>query len=334
MLEMFGLDHRAEEVYRAALACPDATATELAGRLGLGEDDIRSALDELAQRCLLRASWNDPGVLRPVRPDIALEAMVTREQADLTRRRQQLEEGKTAIAELVTEYAGYQNDSMGGEWGEWLDGIDAIRERIEQLTWAVKYELLSVMGERPGQGEGMELTPRLAAMLLERGADVRSLHLDSVRADEAVASYACRITNMGGQIRTCPVLPPRMLIFDRSQVMLPTNPAHTAPAAVVATARGMVAVMAAFFDQLWQTAKPFGTRKHADPDSLTEQQGRLLRLLYQGNTDDAAARKLGVSVRTVRRVTSELMQRTGARNRFQLGSRALERGWLRFDGRI
>jgi len=41
------------------------------------------------------------------------------------------------------------------------------------------------------------------------------------------------------------------------------------------------------------------------------------------------ARKLGVSVRTSRRITAELTQRLGARSRFQAGARAVERGWIK-----
>jgi DNA-binding NarL/FixJ family response regulator len=121
-----------------------------------------------------------------------------------------------------------------------------------------------------------------------------------------------------------------MLIFDRTHVLLPSSADDTQPGAVLVTARGMVAVLSAFFDQLWQSARPFGPPKLAGPSDLSAQQRQLLRLLYQGNTDDAAARKLGVSVRTVRKVTAGLMRETGARTRFQLGSRAFERGWLRF----
>jgi DNA-binding NarL/FixJ family response regulator len=54
----------------------------------------------------------------------------------------------------------------------------------------------------------------------------------------------------------------------------------------------------------------------------------VLRLLAQGDTDEAAARKLGVSARTVGRVAADLMERLGARSRFQAGARAGEQGWL------
>lgn len=330
MLEVFGLDSHAEEIYGAMLACPGASVAELSDRLALPEAEIRAALDELARRCLLRASWHDPTVLRPVRPDIALEALVDREQAELGRRRKRLEEGRAVIAAIVAEYARHQKLAVRGECGERLDGVDAVRERIEQLAWGVRHELLSVMGERGDPPPGMEANRSLEAMLIERGVGMRSLHLESGMTDERMAGYTRWLTEQGGQVRTCPTLPPRMLVFDRTHVMLPANPDEPVPAVVLVTAHGMVAALADFYELLWQTAKPFGAPRHSGSDELTKQQRQLLRLLYDGNTDSAIARRLGVSVRTVRRMTAELMHETGARSRFQLGSRAYERGWLRF----
>jgi DNA-binding CsgD family transcriptional regulator len=54
----------------------------------------------------------------------------------------------------------------------------------------------------------------------------------------------------------------------------------------------------------------------------------LLRLLAAGLTDEAAARRLGISVRTARRQVAVLMDKLGASSRFQAGYRAAQRGWL------
>ena len=53
----------------------------------------------------------------------------------------------------------------------------------------------------------------------------------------------------------------------------------------------------------------------------------VLRLLAQGHTDEAVAARLGLSVRTVRRVVKDMLDRTGARSRFELGVRASAQGW-------
>jgi len=54
----------------------------------------------------------------------------------------------------------------------------------------------------------------------------------------------------------------------------------------------------------------------------------LLQLLADGAKDESAARSLGVSVRTVRRMVADLMRRLEARSRFQAGILAKRRGWL------
>ena len=52
----------------------------------------------------------------------------------------------------------------------------------------------------------------------------------------------------------------------------------------------------------------------------------ILTALNDGLTDEAAARALGLSLRTYRRRVAELMAAMGATSRFQAGSRARELG--------
>lgn len=51
-------------------------------------------------------------------------------------------------------------------------------------------------------------------------------------------------------------------------------------------------------------------------------------MLAGGLTDEAMARKLGLSERTVRRLVSEPTERLGAASRFQAGVCAVRLGWL------
>ena len=54
----------------------------------------------------------------------------------------------------------------------------------------------------------------------------------------------------------------------------------------------------------------------------------LLTMLSAGMTDEAIARQLGVSARTVQRRISDLMETLGSRNRFQAGVQAVRHGLL------
>lgn len=51
-------------------------------------------------------------------------------------------------------------------------------------------------------------------------------------------------------------------------------------------------------------------------------------MLASGMKDEKIARGLGVSLRTVSRMLSELMQEMGATSRFEAGVRAHRLGWV------
>jgi DNA-binding NarL/FixJ family response regulator len=54
----------------------------------------------------------------------------------------------------------------------------------------------------------------------------------------------------------------------------------------------------------------------------------LLALMAAGLKDEVVARRLGLSLRTVRRRIANLMDELGADTRFQAGLEAARRGWL------
>ena len=54
----------------------------------------------------------------------------------------------------------------------------------------------------------------------------------------------------------------------------------------------------------------------------------MLTLMAVGMKDDAIARQLGISPRTLRRRSQELLVELAAGNRFQAGVEAARRGWI------
>jgi len=55
---------------------------------------------------------------------------------------------------------------------------------------------------------------------------------------------------------------------------------------------------------------------------------RILSLLSDGRSDSTIARESGISLRTVERRVRSLMDRLGAKTRFQAGVQAARRGWI------
>lgn len=75
-------------------------------------------------------------------------------------------------------------------------------------------------------------------------------------------------------------------------------------------------------------ADPLGSPLRGDTEEFSQQQAEALRLLAQDHTDQAVAKRLGISPRTARRTAAEVMARLDARSRFQAGVLAAQRGHL------
>ncbi|GAA3430833.1 helix-turn-helix transcriptional regulator [Kutzneria kofuensis] len=63
-----------------------------------------------------------------------------------------------------------------------------------------------------------------------------------------------------------------------------------------------------------------------DEPTLDERNREVAKMLGSGLTDEASARKLGLSLRTYRRRVAELMELLEADSRFQAGLRARDLG--------
>jgi DNA-binding NarL/FixJ family response regulator len=64
---------------------------------------------------------------------------------------------------------------------------------------------------------------------------------------------------------------------------------------------------------------------------LSKREKEVLRLIIAGVSDAEIASHLGIASGTVHSHVRNMLEKTGARNRAQLGALALARGWLR-DG--
>jgi DNA-binding NarL/FixJ family response regulator len=132
----------------------------------------------------------------------------------------------------------------------------------------------------------------------------------------------------GGDVRTSPTLPQRLYISDRRIAIVPLDPGSRRGVAVV-SAPAVVASLLELFDSVFHRAAPLDVGNPVDAATgLTDTERILLTMLARGATDETAAKKLGVSLRTVRRIMADLMQRLDAGSRFEAGIKAAKRGWL------
>ncbi|GHI88213.1 helix-turn-helix domain-containing protein [Streptomyces xanthophaeus] len=326
MLTELGLDARAEAVYRAMLVQPMSGVAALAAAVGSDEDGVREALDLLSELALVQPSAEDSGRLRAVSPDIGMEILMARGQAELAAQQQRLEASRAAAARLISEYSELR-PAASHPGVEQLIGLDAVRDRLVALTRETKEELLAFSPDATLSESALAASRPLNRTLLERGVRMRTLYLDSVRNSRPSVEHANWLTELGGQVRTVAALPTRMLIADRSTALIPVSDDSSA-GAVVLTGHGMLVALCALFESTWESAQPLAEVAVPGPHGLTSQQSTAVRLLSEGHTDDAIAKRLGVSSRTARRIANDLMERLGARSRFEAGVRAVQQGWL------
>ncbi|MFF9473368.1 LuxR family transcriptional regulator [Streptomyces roseolus] len=326
-MEALGIQRSEETVYRLVLDHPEEGVAELAARLAWPEERVREALGLLAEARLVAMG---DGADRPVpfSPEISFSFLLARAEAELSRRRREVAQAERAVAGILAGYADGTGPRPAHDVVERVMGLDAVRQRLEELAMGAREECLSLLVGGAQLPDTMDASQPLDQLALERGVKIRSIYQESFRNDQPTVDYVRWHCELGGEVRTVPVVPLLMVIVDRESALVPVDPADGRAGALEVRSPGLVHALTILFDRLWETGTPFGEAPRRDAHDLSPQERELVMLLGIGCTDDIAARRLGVSLRTVRRMSSELMSRLGARSRFEAGVRATKEGWL------
>lgn len=105
LFRVLGLSSTAEVVYTALLDRPRADLQELVRATELTENEVRKALDDLADLAFLQPSREDPHRLRLISPHIALDLAIRKQEAELARRAQELAASRAAATEAALSYS-------------------------------------------------------------------------------------------------------------------------------------------------------------------------------------------------------------------------------------
>ncbi|HEX5495755.1 MAG TPA: helix-turn-helix transcriptional regulator, partial [Mycobacteriales bacterium] len=257
-------------------------------------------------------------------PDTALEPLLVRSH-DL------LERTGKSIAELADLY--HSSDARRGvhELVQVVVGADAVRQRFEQLQHGAHSEVLIFV--RPPRV--LTETNQTELRLLRQGVRFRSLYDRAALRVPGAMDEILLYQSEGEQSRTVETLPMKLAVADRSLGLVPLSTRDSAmePGAVVVHPSAMLDGMVTLFESLWQHAVPLdsgadGQERRPRRPPLAEQDSRILGLLLAGQTDEAVARQLGLSLRTVQRRVQRLMSSARVTTRLQLGWYAHKQGWL------
>ncbi|MGA4849817.1 LuxR C-terminal-related transcriptional regulator [Streptomyces sp. G5(2025)] len=271
-----------------------------------------------APRCLVHLGLltpppDDPDVLVAVSPNLAESELLQPVRDILDAQQDRLRSISSGFSPVHAIYRAARRESE--DWLTALDGADAVPALLERAVRACHSELLTV---QPTGERGPYDLPDPA--LVPAGVTHRALYPHAARTHAAQWRRLQDIEQAGGRVRTLHQLTGRLIVCDRAVAYL------LGRGAVEIRHPAVVAHLAEVFDDTWERARPVAepdtartTARTQDPRIVGEVRRAVMSLLVSGLTDEAIARRLGVSRRTVAGHVAAISQDLGSRSRAQLG---------------
>ncbi|WP_338693873.1 LuxR family transcriptional regulator [Streptomyces sp. Q6] len=318
-LRLLGLDDAAALVYRTLLELAPAPLDEIAEAAGLDGTERDAAYAALVDAGLAGPAGRDGALVAPVPPTAALDLLVRQRAAEV-------EESRLAVGGAFESFRRRRLDALDGHPVEVITG-DALGPRARQAWASARHQIRQL--ESPPYLPLPEATDDALATLA-RGVTQRVVYSrESLEHPGRLKEAIEPVINAGEQARVLPSVPVKLMIIDDAYalVSLSIEEADVHHTTLVVQPCGLLSALIALFELSWRSALPFHGST-ARPGGLAPADRRLLWLLAGGAADDAIARELGISRRTLFRRLQILMTRLGAANRFQLALQAQRNGWL------
>ncbi|MEJ2856525.1 MULTISPECIES: DNA-binding response regulator [unclassified Saccharothrix] len=159
----------------------------------------------------------------------------------------------------------------------------------------------------------------------QRASKVRKLFRLSTMLEPAWAEHARVMASHGAQVRVSAHEVNETILLDDRVAILAGDESQGARSYSVITRAEVVHGVRSLFEAAWRGGTELAVHE-AEMAELRAVVPGVVDALNAGWTDEAAARALGMSVRTYRRRVAELMSALGASSRFQAGVRARDLG--------
>lgn len=315
------------DVYRFAVGRPGWTAEEASEALGYTSRAVDGAIRELLSRCLLLKQASDCPSYTAVSPDVALAELVDPDERALLELRGRINARRREMAALTPAYVEARRRLAADSSVEVVEDQEKVqRVLIEYGRSATDRVLIA----RPGQGAHADIhedSVQKDLDLLRSGVRRQTLYHASTRDHVPTRKAVEIITAAGGQFRTLPYMPLRTLIFDEKVAVVARQLHPGDVAGLVVRDPNLIRLFGMLFEFAWGLAEPF-LAESPGRDELTSTQRSVLTALAAGYSDEAIARRVGISVRTCRRHIAWMLEELGADSRFQAGIKAHKAGWI------
>jgi len=326
-----GLGSPARQALEYLVSHPDADEDAVAEGIGVSAAAARTALRSLETELLAVRAGERPTRWSAGPPRSSLGAL-------LARKRQELAKAELYAEQLHEVYSAAPGRQIASDLFEVVESDEQVGARYVHLLRSSRYEVLHFA--KPPYVTS-RVTPANASTAA--GSTVRAgVRLRSVYDSDGIADDGCLETALGGnaaegELRLLPGLPMKLVIFDGAAAIMPLRRDDPAAGSLVVHSSTLLDVLIALFESVWERAVPLSleSRPASPTESVARDDGALhsrtrdiLRLMAAGMKDDAIARALRLSRRTVQTHVSDLGRQLGARTRFQIALLAQERGWL------
>ncbi|HSY15796.1 MAG TPA: LuxR C-terminal-related transcriptional regulator [Jatrophihabitantaceae bacterium] len=314
-------------VYRSLIPPPGMPVEALARLLGKTHAEVMASLNRLIDAHLVR---RDDQLYQSLSPALAEAQALGSEELELSSRRVALEDRRNIIRQLGPEWTAAVRDNPPSAAVDVVYDSEAIANVLMHYAASCTRELLSVA---PGSGPGrIDPRTRMANMFsLDRGVRTLALYQHIALRERSTRAYLRELVDHGAHVRIASSLPGRSLVIDREVALLPI-PHVDLPSGGLAIVRepNVVAWVVATFEQLWSEASTLDELLGAPQGGpeLDQTRAAILRLMGEGEKDEAISRRLSISVRTCRRHIADYMAQVGATSRFQAGVIASRDGHL------
>lgn len=352
----------AVRVLEYLVARDGADETEIAQAMGLEPDDLRRALATLEGDRLAVRLPGAPGIPAGGR----WAALPPRSVLTTLLARRRLEVALWELHADSLERTYQQTTGQAGETGlvEVVVGAQQVGALYWHLMETATHDVLH-LARPPYLQPTPALLDQVERPAMNPAVELRSVYESATFTDPVSLETALGGLTTGAGLRLSPQVPLKLVVVDQKVAMLPAAGDDAGGASLVVHAPAIVGALVELFERVWDAAMPqsmwtpqgapagaepvAGAADGAaagaagdtagDPAAATPRQRRapllleprtrsILDLMAGGLTDEAIARTLDISRRTVQAEVTALAERLGARTRFQIGVFAAEQGLL------
>ena len=324
------------------------TEADIVTAVGLGAAEARAALASLERDRLVVRVPGVPGSAAGERwtalpPRSVLTTLLAQRRLEI------------AVWELHADRLEKAYQDTTGQAGDTaLVDVVVGAEQVGALYWhlmeTATHEVLH-LARPPYLQSTPELLDEVDRPEMSPSVAMRSVYESATFIDPVSLGTALDGRTTGAGLRLSPQVPLKLVIVDQKVAMLPARGDDSGGASLVVHAPAIVGALVELFERVWDAAMPqsmWGSHDTAagpppDPDvgpaasgswptgprvRLEQRTRSILDLMAGGLTDEAIARTLDISRRTVQAEVTALGEKLGARTRFQIGLFAAEQRLL------